>query len=189
MANFQQAFNITMGNEGGYSNNPNDHGGETYAGIASNYWPQWQGWPIVHQIIASKPANLNVALQANVQLQADVEAFYKANFWDVLSLDSLNLQQSANQLFDSGVNMGTGVAAKFLQEAINALTPNAVTVDGQVGHLTIAAANAHTDEALYNQICALRKARYMAIIAANPSQAVFEKGWLNRITPFNTSLA
>lgn len=189
MANFLTAFNITMANEGGYSNNPNDHGGETYAGIASNYWPKWQGWPIVHEVLAQKPANLNAALRANSQLQSFVQAFYKANFWDVMSLDALTLQQSANQLFDTGVNMGSGIAAKFLQEAVNAVKPNTLTVDGQVGRLTIAAANALTDEALYNQICALRRERYMAIIAANPSQAVFEKGWLARITPFDTSNA
>jgi lysozyme family protein len=189
MANFLTAFSITMANEGGYSNNPNDRGGETYAGIASNFWPKWQGWPIVHQIIAQKPASLNSALRANTQLQSFVQSFYKTNFWDVLSLDLLNLQQSANQLFDTGVNMGSGVAAKFLQEAVNAVKPNTLIVDGQVGHQTIAAANSFTDEDLYNQICILRKNRYLAIIAANPSQAVFEKGWLSRITPFDTSKA
>ncbi|WP_207429032.1 glycoside hydrolase family 108 protein [Pedobacter sp. SYSU D00535] len=189
MANFITAFHITMTNEGGYSNNPNDRGGETYAGIASNFWPKWPGWPIVRQIVAQKPANLNTALRTNAQLQTFVEDFYKKNFWDDLSLDALNHQQSANQLFDTSVNMGSGIGAKFLQQAVNALKPNTLVVDGQVGAKTIAAANACTDEALYNEICALRKARYMAIIAANPALAVFEKGWLSRITPFNSSLS
>lgn len=37
MAIFNSAFKITMGNEGGYANNPDDSGGETYAGIARNF--------------------------------------------------------------------------------------------------------------------------------------------------------
>ena len=189
MANFIQAFNITMGNEGGYANNPNDSGGETYAGVARNYWPQWSGWPLVDQIVAQHPANLNAALRANSSLQASVQAFYQQNFWNVVSLGTLNSQQVANQLFDTAVNMGTGIAALFLQEAINALKPGTVTVDRQVGPLTIAAANAANPETLYNQIIALRKQRYLGIIAANPSQAQFENSWMSRLTPFNSQLA
>lgn len=188
MAIFLNAFKITMGNEGGYANNPNDSGGETYAGIAHNYWPNWQGWPIVHATLAQKPANLNSALAANAALQTQVQAFYKANFWDVLSLDSLNSQQTANQLFDTGVNMGTGIAGRFLQQAVNALTPGKLTVDGQVGPLTIAAANACNAQALYNQLIGLRKQRYLNIIAANPSQAQFERSWMSRLTPWNPAL-
>ena len=51
MAIFNSAFQITMGNEGGYANNPADSGGETYKGIAKNYWPNWEGWTAVDQAI------------------------------------------------------------------------------------------------------------------------------------------
>jgi lysozyme family protein len=184
MAQFSIAFQITMGNEGGYSDNPNDHGGETWKGIARNFWPNWPGWVIVDQIKGTNPANLNQALGANAQLQSEVLAFYKQNYWDTESLDSINDQQTGNQLFDTAVNMGTGIASRFLQQAINTLKPGAVTVDGQVGPLTIQAANALPAEQLYGAICNLRKQRYEQIIAANPSQAIFEKSWFSRITPY-----
>lgn len=187
MADFQPAFNITMGNEGGYANNPNDSGGETWRGIARNYWPKWNGWPVVDQIVATHPANLNQALFANASLNTMVEQFYQENFWDTESLSSINCQQTANQLFDIAVNMGMGTAGKILQEAINTLTSNKVTVDGMVGPLTVQAANGLNDEALYNAVCALRKQRYENIIAANPSQAAFENSWFSRITPWNPS--
>lgn len=185
MANFQEAYNITMGNEGGYSNNPADSGGETWKGVARNYHPTWNGWVIVDQIKATNPSNLNQALAANAQLNADVDSFYEQNFWNPVGLNSINCQQVANQLFDSAVNMGTGTACKFLQQAINTLQPGAVTVDGIVGPATIAAANKQNDEALYNAICNIRKQRYEAIVAANPSQSIFLNGWLNRISPWN----
>lgn len=184
MANFQPAFDITMGNEGGYSNNPNDKGGETWRGIARNMWPNWSGWPIVDQVKASKPGNLNQALFGNAQLNTMVEQFYQQQFWNPVGLPNINCQQTANQLFDIAVNMGTGTACKFLQQGINSLAPNTVTVDGKVGPLTIQAANNQNDEALYNAICALRKQRYQGIVAANPSQAVFINGWMSRITPW-----
>ena len=34
MANFHIGHSVTMGNEGGYANNPADRGGETWMGIS-----------------------------------------------------------------------------------------------------------------------------------------------------------
>ncbi len=189
MAIFNSAFKITMSNEGGYANNPNDNGGETYAGIARNYWPNWGGWAAVDQAVSTHPQNINAVLAANSAVQAEVQSFYKENFWDVISLDNLNSQQLANQLFDTAVNMGTGTASRFLQQAVNNIVPGKLVVDGVVGPQTIAAANGVPLEALYNQVIALRKQRYLNIIQQHPSQTIFESSWLSRLTPFNPSLS
>lgn len=184
MAQFKAAFQITMNNEGGYANNPADRGGETYKGIAKNYWPSWVGWSIVDGVLATQPTCVNSTLAANGALQSLVSSFYKINFWNTEMLDSLNDQQTANQLFDIAVNMGPDVASRLLQEGINMLAPNTLTVDGQVGPLTISAANNCNAEALYNAICRLRKNRYEAIIRANPSQAPFANSRYSRIKPY-----
>ncbi|WP_276134059.1 glycoside hydrolase family 108 protein [Polluticoccus soli] len=186
MANFQQAYAITMHNEGGYANNKNDSGGETWRGVARNYWAKWPGWAIVDKIKASKPANLNDALAADAALKTLVDKFYEENFWNAIGLPAMNCQQTANQLFDIAVNMGTGTAAKLLQQAINALKPGAVKVDSSAGPSTIEAANGQPDEALYNALAAQRRQRYESIIAANPSQAAFRNSWMSRITPWNS---
>lgn len=185
MTNFNEAYAITMNNEGGYADDPNDHGGETWRGIARNFWPSWQGWPIVDHIKSQAPDSLNQALAANGKLQQLVLAFYQTEFWDCISLTALECQQIANQLFDIAVNMGTGTAAKMLQEGINTLTNNSLTVDEKVGPLTIAAANKLNAEDLYNSINVLRKDRYEQIIANNPSQAEFRNSWFSRIKPFD----
>lgn len=184
MAQFILAYQITMHNEGGYANNPNDSGGETYAGIAKNYWPSWPGWPTVDSAVAANIHTVNQTLAANSSLQAMVQAFYKTNFWDPIALDQINDQQVGNQLFDTGVNMGVGIGSRFLQQAVNVLKPGTLTVDGQVGPLTISAANSLNGQALYNAICQLRKARYEAIIAANPSQEQFRNSWFSRMPPY-----
>ena len=184
MALFNLAYKITMKNEGGYANNPNDRGGETWRGIARNFWSTWSGWKIIDAIKAQHPASLNAALGANTVLETQVLAFYKQNFWDTEALDSIQDQQLANQLFDTAVNMGTGIASKFLQQGINVLNPNSVVVDGKIGVRTIAAANSLSPEKLYDAICTLRKQRYLNIIAANPSQSVFKNSWFSRITPY-----
>ncbi|OKS87328.1 hypothetical protein RG47T_2789 [Mucilaginibacter polytrichastri] len=175
-----------MGNEGGYANNPNDHSGETYKGIVKKYWPNWPGWAIVDGTIAAHPPSINQALHGNAQLQTQVQTFYKTNFWNTESLDYIDDQQIANQLFDTAVNMGTGVASLFLQEGVNMLSPGKLLVDGQIGPLSIAAANAADPEDLYNAICQLRRAKYEAIIQHNPSQQRFASSWFSRITPYQT---
>lgn len=187
MAQFSIAFGITMRNEGGYANNPNDSGGETYMGIARNFWPKWSGWAAVDAAVAANPGAINAALGANANVQALVQSFYKSNFWNTESLDNINDQQVANQLFDTAVNMGTGIASAFLQEGVNTITPNTLVVDRVIGPQSIAAANAVNAQALYNAICALRKARYQAIIAANPSQAMFANSWYSRMPPYVNS--
>ncbi len=40
--------------EGGYVNDPNDSGGETYAGIARHYNPGWEGWDEVDRWTGNK---------------------------------------------------------------------------------------------------------------------------------------
>ena len=188
MAIFNSAFQITMGNEGGYANNPADSGGETYKGIAKNYWPNWEGWPAVDQAISTHPQKINTTLAANNELQIQVQAFYKQNFWDTISLDHLNGQQLANQLFDTAVNMGVGIATRTLQQAVNNIIPGKLTVDGRIGPETLDAVNGLPQEEVYNQVIALRKQRYINILQQHPAMAQFRNSWLSRLTPFNPQL-
>lgn len=44
MADFKTAYDITSGLEGGYVNDTNDLGQETYKGISRRFWPHWDGW-------------------------------------------------------------------------------------------------------------------------------------------------
>ncbi len=186
MADFISAYNITMRNEGGYSNDPKDGGGETWKGIARNKNPHWNGWPIVDKTKASLPPNtsINEALNIQTQLEPLVISFYKTGYWNCLYLDNVNCQQIANQLFDISVNNGSGTAAKFLQQSINMLRTDSLVVDCKVGPLTINVLNSLTAEEVYNKINLLRSAYYEDIIAADSSQSIYKHSWISRITPF-----
>lgn len=183
MANFIDAYNLTMAAEGGYADNPVDPGGETFKGVSRNNNPNWSGWLTIDAIKATNPPDLNAALNADANLLAEIESFYQVNYWNVNQTGSINDQQIANQVFDTSVNCGTGRGAEFLQQAAG------VTVDRQVGPITLAAVNAANAETLYNQFIAIRKQYYINLIAANPSLAQFQNSWFSRLWPYNAAEA
>jgi lysozyme family protein len=195
MADFKISFKITMGNEGGYANNTNDYGGETYAGISHKNFPVWQGWAIIDNYKHSPgfPSNL----KSDVGLQTMVEIFYKMEFWDRMSLDTVNDQHIATELFDLGVNTGTGIAGQFLQRSLNVLNNNTalwndLAVDGVIGKRTVSILNAYSNQkAVLKCIIALQGAKYIGICENNHSQEEFMLGWIIRAFEqftLNTSL-
>lgn len=184
MADFKTAYKITMAHEGGYANNPADTGGETWKGIARKKHPEWKGWEIVDQYKHDIPSSLNAA----PGLQPLVESFYKVQFWDYLKLDQIKDQRIANELFDTAVNMGQGVAALFIQRALNVSNRNGkdypdLQVDGNVGSVTVNAVNNHPrPDQLLKLLNTLQGAKYIAICEANPSQEIFLNSWLSRVS-------
>lgn len=184
MANFEEALKTTGRNEGAYANNHADHGGETYAGISRNNWPNWAGWMIVDKVTGyGHPTihQINDGIKANPDIQSMVDNFYRKNFWDVNKLDLINDQQIANSVYDFGVNSGTGRAAKLLQQAVG------VTVDGIIGNHTIAAVNSGNAEKLYTLYNDLRRGFYNSIAVGD--QKKFLHSWLSRLTPYKQQAA
>lgn len=184
MAKFEIAEAITGRNEGGYANNPADTGGETFAGIARNHWPKWEGWKYIDGIKKDyKSASvINKRASQMPDLIKLISKFYKQNFWDVLKLDLVRDQQLANSVYDFGVNSGTSRAAKFLQQAVNEINPGMLVVDGKIGIKTIGAVNQIVPLLVYNAYNAIRENFYRSIAKGN--QAQFLKSWLSRLKPY-----
>lgn len=162
MAEFLPAFERMLTNEGGYvlHDVAGDKGGQTYAGIARNRWPQWAGWSIIDQ--GGEP-------------QPDlVRGFYRSHFWAAMRLDEVKSQDVARMLFDFGINSGVGTAVKLAQIVVG------TTPDGRMGPKTLTALNA-IDPAVFVPTYSLAKvARYRDIVVRDRSQIKFIIGWLNR---------
>ena len=180
MADFDKALPFTLKSEGGYSNNPDDTGKMTFAGISRVNNPNWSGWATIDQYKAANDLHNIDSLLQNETLMQNVSTYYKANYWDVNRLSDINDQQIAAACFDTGVNMGIGRAAKFLQMAAN------VTPDGIIGNQTIVAVNSLSPQLVSSNFNTLRKNKYLSIIAANPSQEQFKASWFSRILPYQS---
>ena len=186
MADFNEAFGKTMAHEGGYVNDSTDAGGETYKGISRVYNPGWSGWAVVDAAKAQGKVNSTI-LNSNVALQQNVGAFYKDKYWDVNRLDHMT-QKVAEEMFDTGVNMGTGRASRFLQKALNYLNRNGklygeLTVDGKIGPASLNAIKAckKDERVLLAMLNTLQGMHYMNYMDKSPSQKKYARGWFKRV--------
>ena len=88
MSFFLNAFALVVGEEGGYSTNPADPGGETKWGISKRAYP-----------------DLDIAALTLEQAQG----IYQRDYWEPLGCDAMPWS-TALLVFDCGVNMGLSVA-------------------------------------------------------------------------------
>lgn len=110
-ANYEQCFQKLLTQEGSYSNNPNDPGGETNFGISKRSYP------------ALDIRNLTVD---------QVRAIYLRDYWLAAKCD-LMPRGIDSMLFDAAVNHGVDTAVRLLQQSAG------VKPDGNVGSITLSA--------------------------------------------------
>lgn len=189
MANYEEAYEITLGHEGGYSNDPDDNGGETYRGVARNYYPDWEGWEIIDD--AKSEPNFPENLKYKNKLTILVKEFFKENYWDKIGGDEIYDQKIANELFDTAVNMGYRKAVRFMQLGLNVLNRNQtnyedIKEDGKFGDNTLSALNSCLNmgdgQVLLKIMNILQGANYISIMKNNSSQQKFARGWLKRVS-------
>lgn len=173
MAEFKTAYQKTKHWEGGYADVPKDRGGETYAGITRKFFPAWPGWKTVDN---AKPLKNNVVIPGE-ELAGQVANFYYKEFWNRMNGGLIDSQAVAGFIFDWFVHSGP----KGLRDAQSAMS---LTADGVYGPKTIARINEQDEHALLAILKRARQVSLRGIAAADPSQAKFLKGWLNRVASF-----
>lgn len=119
MAKFDEEFDKVILAEGGYVNDPDDAGGETYLGISRKNNPKWTGWKIIDNIKKKYGTkNITSRLKKDAALNNSAKLIYKQNYWDVLELDDIPSQGIAHQLFDTCVNCGKTAAIRIAQQVL-----------------------------------------------------------------------
>ena len=117
MANFQTALKRTEKYEGGYADDSDDLGAETYKGISRKANPGWEGWPLVDNY-KKRYKNFKTHLDKDNELQKKVESLYRDNYWTPVRGDEINSQKMAEEIFDMAVNAGVSKAVKLAQKMV-----------------------------------------------------------------------
>lgn len=171
----ESIIDATIGKEGGYSNHPADRGGPTRWGITQ---------AVAHRNgyrgdMYALPRETAIAIYR-------AEYFEKPGFVGVAALSPA----IAEELFDTGVNMGPAIPSMMLQRCLNALNRGGtdypdLLVDGKIGPGTIAALRAYLkvrgkegEGVLLKALNCLQGERYVDLAEKRPANEAFLYGWI-----------
>lgn len=161
--------------EGGYSNHPHDRGGETNWGIT---------------IAVARRHGYKGTMRSMPKNEA--HAIYKRIYWLQPKFDEIaeHAPKIAAEMFDTGVNMGTGTAISFVQRALNALNRQErdyhdLKIDRTIGPATLGALRLYLrkrgpkgETVLFRAIEALQGERYIRLAEKRSTNESFLYGWL-----------
>ena len=123
-----------------------------------------------------------IAALAPEQREPLVQQFYQNHFWNTWFAQVVS-DEVCKRVFDFAVNGGSGVSVRCLQQAANSLLAAGeapIAEDGGWGPMTLGAVNAADPVALQAAFQAERVAYYRAIVAADPSKAIYLAAWTAR---------
>jgi lysozyme family protein len=165
MNRFAECLNHVLKYEGGYSDNPLDRGGATNRGITQATFDEWR-------ISNGLPRSPVVGISGQ-----EINAIYRNRYWKPVCAEQLPAQLDLC-VFDAAVQHGTYRAAKWLQRVSLSIP------DGIVGPKTLEAVqaviDAHGVERVIDEYMDIRRHFYAEIIANDPKQKTFERGWAHR---------
>ena len=188
MADFKPALKKILQFEGGYSNDPDDAGGETYKGISRRYHPDWRGWEKIDSLKESH--NFPGNCEADPNLEEKVGDHYRQFYWNRFLGDEISDQNIAEELFDTAVNLGVGRAVSFLQQGLNLLNRNEtlyadLVVDSSLGLKTLGALKTYLEsdrpDILLKIMNVLQGKHYIDYMTRSPVQEKFARDWFSRV--------
>jgi len=165
----------TIGKEGGYSNHPADTGGATMWGITERV-ARANGYTGDMKLL---PRATAVAIYTQVYAIAP-------GFAAVAALNAA----IGEELFDTGVNMGPSIPARWLQECLNGLNDGGklyadIGEDGDIGPGTIKALTsylakrgAEAEAVMLKALNCKQGARYIDLARGRTANEAFLFGWL-----------
>jgi lysozyme family protein len=177
--------NPLLQREGGekFTNHPSDRGGPTKWGVTAAKLGEFR-----------KLGRAASAAEVAALTRDEAVRLYRAEFWEGPGFDQLPSRSLAiaEEVFDTGVNMGVGVAARFLQEALNSLNrqgrdyPDIPPGAFRVGPKTLAGLDAYLKvrgvargvPVLLKALNSLQGARYIQLGQTRPANEDFMFGWL-----------
>lgn len=168
-----EILDTVINNEGGFVNNPSDAGGPTKYGITQATLSNYLG----------RDATIDDIKNLSID---DAKEIYQRKYYTEPRFDTLPVDLQP-VVVDTGVLYGTRRAVIFIQTVINEAGFGPIDVDGTLGPQTRAAVTKAFNEMqgyFINAIVDERINRAQQIVANNPSQQVFLKGWTNRAESF-----
>lgn len=175
MAAFEPIFESVLRAEGGYilTQDPDDLGGMTFAGISRRWWGNWEGWRIIDRM--KKP-------RATQELKDEVRDFYRTEFWDRIRGDEIKSEGVARMIYSSAVLSGLVRMFRMMRAALDIEGHDHKMSDGMLAALNDLEYNDKVKTAAeFATLFALERIRrYTLIVRDKPSQVKYLRGWISR---------
>jgi lysozyme family protein len=155
ICDFDQAVEFVLGHEGGYSNDPNDPGGETNFGISKRSYPD---------------------VDIKNLTREGAKEIYRRDFW---LFDQVENQRLASKIMDAYVN-SKHHSIRILQMSLGTIQAGPIVADGNWGSQTEAHVNAADSEKLLKEFKARLCKMHFDDSLLNPKEANDLLGWLRR---------
>lgn len=159
--NFDKAFELVVGHEGGFTDNRKDAGNWTGGKVGVGTLKGTK-----YGIAANSYPNLDIK---NINLD-QAKAIYKRDYWDRIKADQLP-DALRFHVFDMAVNAGVSRGVKLLQKTVG------TAEDGIIGPATIGAAN-RIDMDYAVQVYNSNRIEFYTSLG---SFSDFGRGWMNRV--------
>lgn len=191
---YTAAVRDVLSTEGGFVDDPTDRGGTTNFGISLRFLKAEGAFDRDGDGAADFDLDMDGDIDGHdVRLltRGDAVFIYLVCFWQPYECESF-ARPIGEMLFDQAVNGGGLAARKILQRAVNQClvqagsSRRALAIDGRIGPATRQAIEwilerpAAGMPALIAEFRHQVRERYRAIVANNPSQQRFLRGWLAR---------
>ena len=156
---------------------PGDSGGATRFGLASRWHPELVAAGFFDEVKTPRDAALAIA-----------EGVYAKVYATPMCIAGIADEALAAAVLSLGVNAGDPESAKLLQQAVASLG-KPTNIDGHMGPNTVAAVNSINADALLALFCVKVKNFYADLVVTHPQDARDLKGWMNRVTAWQTGAA
>ena len=153
-----KAIEYALKNEGLYSNDRDDAGGETKFGISKRSYPRLD------------IKNLSIEKAREI---------YKKDFWESQNYKNIKNEDLAIKIFDLAVNVGISRANKLVQRSLRSVNKK-VEENGILDDITICLINESEATDLLSALKSEAAGYYRLIVSTKPNRAKYLKGWLNR---------
>lgn len=160
---FNKYVERVLKHEAGYVNHPNDPGGQTNLGITRATLERARRDAVV-------PSRGTLDAHIRTLPRGDAVSIYEHYYWFQPQYSRLK-PAIAFQVFDAGVNHGTGNATRWLQRTAG------VADDGVIGPITLSAVNAMSVQDVIHGFWYERIKFYTKL----STFATFGRGWMNRM--------
>lgn len=168
MANFDEAIQCVLKNEGGFVDDPDDPGGATNFGLSIRF---------LHTLKTFR--NITEDQLKNMSKDEAI-SIYKSELWDRYQYDRITPDPIATKLFDISVDIGQANAVKVIQKACNEINKNTIYQDGVLGPMTVNTVNESDQDLLMKQFKAFCLRYYYKITVINPKLLKYLTGWERR---------